>query len=292
MVAMRPSESSTVHTIASAAVVGSGVMGSGIAQVLATAGVDTILCDVNPTQLDRARERISEGRYGLKKAVDLGLRTEAETDAALGRLRFTTSVDALADVALVIEAIPERLDLKVGLFRTLDSVISPTAIFASNSSGLSIAAMAAATDRPDRVVGWHWASPPVVQKLAEIVRSRATSDHTIDAIEHLARLCGKNPVVIQESDRYWGYAANRIYIAMVAEAERVVAEGVATQPQVDQLMRDAYGWPAGPFALLTGAREGWGEGWSRTSGSSENSDAHRPPRPTRAPRSQHSADQR
>jgi 3-hydroxyacyl-CoA dehydrogenase len=136
-------------------------------------------------------------------------------------------------------------------------VAKPTAILASNTSGFSIAALGAATGRPERVVGWHWASPPPVMKFAEIVAADATSDATIETVVEVARACGKNPVVVKDNAMAWGFVANRVYFAMIREAQRVVDDGVATREQVNQLMVDCFRWPVGPFAMVAGATSGW-----------------------------------
>jgi 3-hydroxybutyryl-CoA dehydrogenase/3-hydroxyacyl-CoA dehydrogenase len=117
--------------------------------------------------------------------------------------------------------------------------------------------MAAVTERPDRVIGWHWASPAPVMKLAEIVRGPHTSDDTVATVVRLAANAGKNPVVVKDTTRAWGYVANRVYAAMVQEALRVVNEGIATREEVDQLMVDCFRWPTGPFGMSRGATSGW-----------------------------------
>lgn len=237
-------------------VVGSGVMGSGIAQVLAVAGHEVWCYDVDEEALDRARESVDTGRFGVRSAVALGKLTEAEAAAALERLHFTLDRQDALDVDLIIEAIPERLDLKLRFWHEVDQLAPPHTIFASNSSGFPIAAFAAVTERPERVIGWHWASPAPVMKLAEIVRGPDTSDDTTATVCRLAQNAGKNPVVVRDTTRAWGYVANRVYAAMVREAQNVVAEGIATREQVDQLMVDCFRWPAGPFGMAKGATSG------------------------------------
>ena len=238
-------------------VAGAGVMGSGIAQVLAVAGHEVVCTDLAEGSLDTAREAVETGRFGVRSAVERGKLTTDQADQALQRLTFTTDTDALADRYLVIEAIPELLDLKVRFWRELDAIADRETIFASNSSGFPVVAMAAATDRPDRFVGWHWASPAPVMRLAEIVRARGTSDETVDAVVAMAEGAGKNPVVVGDTDTRWGYVTNRVYFAMIREAMAVVDEGIAERDQVDQLMVDCFRWPAGPFGMTRGATSGW-----------------------------------
>jgi 3-hydroxyacyl-CoA dehydrogenase len=240
--------------------VGAGVMGAGIAQVCALAG-DTVICyDVSAEALAAGPQHVVAGRFGLRGAVERGKITQADADAAQRRLTFTANLDDVADVDLVIEAVPERLDLKIKLFRELDSLVKDETVLASNTSGLPITALAAATDRPDRVIGWHWASPAPVMRLAEIVVTPQTSPQTIDVVCDAARRCGKNPIVVQDNPMHWGFVANRVYFAMVREAQRVVEEGIASRDDVDQLMMDCFRWPSGPFGMVRGAGSGWSNG--------------------------------
>lgn len=239
-------------------VLGAGVMGSGIAPVTATTGYETVCYDVDAGALEAGREHVTTGRYGLERGVERGKLTREQGDAALGRLTFTGSFDDAAATDLVIEAVPERLELKVRVFRDLDRAAPDATILASNTSGFSIAGLGAATDRADRVIGWHWASPAPVMRLAEIVSARETSDETVAAVREVASACGKNPIVIKDTPMAWGFVTNRVYFAMVAEAQKVVNEGIATTGEVDQLMMDCFRWPTGPFGMVQGASSGWG----------------------------------
>lgn len=240
------------------AVIGAGVMGSGIAQVLAQAGNEVHCTDVADEALAKAREGVTNGRYGFERAVDRGKLDRAQADAALARLSFSTNFEAaVAEAELVIECVPERLDLKIKIFRELDRLAPASAILASNSSGFPLAALAASTDRPANVIVWHWASPPVLMKFAEIVVSEDTDPKVIEKVREVATGCGKNPVVVKDHPMAWGYVANRVYAAMITEASRIVAEGVASHDDVNQLMVDCFGWPVGPFAMVKGATTGW-----------------------------------
>jgi len=248
-----PSDGSNERT----GVIGAGVMGAGIAQVLAVAGCEVVLHDVDADALARAEQEVRRGRYGLEATVARGTLTEDAATAALTRLRATTELAEAAATDLVLEAVPERLDLKLGVFRELDRLAPAGTILASNSSGLPIAALAAATERPELVIGWHWASPPVVMRLAEIVRTPKTSEATVARVRELATRAGKRPVVVQDHPAVWGYVANRVYAAARAEAQAVVDAGIATAEEVDQLMVDAFRWPVGPFGMVRGATSGW-----------------------------------
>ncbi|HEY2303289.1 MAG TPA: 3-hydroxyacyl-CoA dehydrogenase family protein [Acidimicrobiales bacterium] len=238
-------------------VVGAGVMGAGIAQVLAQSGCPVVCFDVSEDALANARHVVEDGRFGIRRAVELGKLTADGADLALARLRFSPDREEVTQADVVIEAIPEKLDLKIRLFRELDGECPAATILASNSSGFPIAALAAATDRADRVVGWHWASPAPVMRLAEIVQGPDTSDATVAVVRRLATAAGKNPVVVKDQPTAWGYVANRVYGAMLREAMRVVDEGLATRDEVDQLMVDCFRWPSGPFGMVRGATTGW-----------------------------------
>ncbi len=238
-------------------VIGAGVMGGGIAQSTAAAGYATVCTDIAEASLDTARKDAAESRFGLAGAVARGKISEDDAGAALDRLTFTSEFEAAASCDVIIECIPERLDLKIRMFRDLDAAAGPEAILASNTSGFPIAAMAAATDRPERVLGWHWASPAFVMKFAEIVVTTETDDSVRDRVVEVARACGKNAVVVKDNPMSWGFVSNRIYAAMLREAARVVEEGIATHDEVNQLMVDCYRWPVGPFAMVKGAGSGW-----------------------------------
>lgn len=238
-------------------VIGAGVMGSGIAQSVATAGMTTRCYDPDREALSRAREAVRSGRYGVERGVARGKISQEDAAASLGRLDFVDDFEAAADADLVIECVPEKLDLKIATFRKLDAVAPADAILASNTSGFPISALAAATDRPGRVVGWHWASPPVVMRFAEIVRAPASDEAIVERVCEIARACGKNPIVVRDNPMAWGFVANRIYAAMLREAGQVVAEGVASRDEVNQLMVDCFNWPVGPYGMVKGASQGW-----------------------------------
>jgi 3-hydroxyacyl-CoA dehydrogenase len=241
-------------------VLGAGVMGAGIAQVAATAGYETVCYDIDADALARGLEHVTTGRYGFARGVERGKLSQADADAARARLSFSSSFDEAAAVDLVVEAVPEKLELKQQVFRDLDAAAPAGTILASNTSGFPIGQIAEVTTRPELVVGWHWASPPAVMRLAEIVRTNVTSDATVQTIVDVATACGKNPVVITDAPSgTWGFVANRVYAAMLREANAVIDEGIATREQVDMLMVDCFRWPVGPFGMVQGATTGWGQ---------------------------------
>lgn len=236
------------------AVVGAGVMGAGIAQVLAVAGCRVALVDVEPGQLETAMDTIARGPFGLDRSVLRGRLSDTQARNAAGAICPTTDLGlACADAQVVIEAVPEDIGLKVRVFRDLDRRCPPDTILASNTGGLSITALAYATDRPTRVLGWHFSQPVPAMALAELVTHAGTDSTVVDTVSELAARCGKNPIVVSESQRSWGFVVNRINRAVRREAAQIVTEGVATPEQVDQLIKDAFRWPMGPFEM-EGAR--------------------------------------
>jgi 3-hydroxyacyl-CoA dehydrogenase len=240
-------------------VIGAGVMGGGIAQSTALAGYETVCTDIAARALDAAKRDAESGRFGLAGAVARGKLSAEGADAARARITFSPRFEDAASCDLVIECVPERLDVKMRVFRQLDAAAKPGAILASNTSGLPIAALAGATNRPARVIGWHWASPAFVMKFAEIVVTPDTDPAVQARVCEVAARCGKNPIVVKDQPMAWGFVANRVYGAMLREAARVVEEGVATHEQVNQLMVDCFRWPVGPFAMVKGASSGWGD---------------------------------
>lgn len=230
-------------------VIGAGIMGAGIAQVLSTeCGV--MLHDVDERQLTIAMERIEHGRFGLRAAEQRGKISPQHVSSALSRITPTTDlVAACGGADLVVEAVPEDLALKMDVFRLLDEHAPDSAVLTSNSGGLPIVALAQVTRRPARVLGWHWAQPTAVMRLAELVVHDSVDPAAVALVSDLARRCGKNPIVVHDQPHEWGYVANRINAAARREALRIVDEGVATPEQVDQLVRDCFRWPMGPFEM-------------------------------------------
>jgi 3-hydroxyacyl-CoA dehydrogenase len=225
-------------------------MGAGIAQSLAVAGYRVRLFDTSADALDGGMRRIEHGRFGLARAAERGKLSPADAWAARARIEpVRDDAAACDDVDAVVEAVPEDLALKCAVFRRLAALVPARAVLASNTAGLPITALAWATPQPERVIGWHWAQPAPLMRLAEIIVHDRTAPETIDIVSALARRCGKNPVVIRDQPEVWGFVANRINRAVRLEAARVVQEGVATEDQVDTIMKDCFRWPMGPFEM-------------------------------------------
>ena len=225
-------------------VVGLGTMGAGIAQIAATAGNETIGREVSEELGERARERVA---HFLGRAVEKGRLEVEERDAALGRLRTTTSLDDLAACDLVIEAIIEELDAKRELFAELDRICAPDAILATNTSALSVTEIAGATRHPERVVGMHFFNPAPVLPLVEIVRTEQTAADVVEAAYTWAERAGKQPVRCNDTP---GFIVNRILIPLLNDCVRVLDEARVAPEDLDKAMTNGAGWPMGPCALL------------------------------------------
>jgi 3-hydroxybutyryl-CoA dehydrogenase len=231
-------------TISKVGVLGCGLMGSGIAQAAAAAGFTTVARDLAEPLLEKGRSGILKS---LGKLVEKGKLDPKTRDAAVGKLRFTTDVAALQDCDIVIEAVTEDLELKNGLWRELDRLCPPTTIFASNTSSLTIAAMAAATDRPDQFVGLHFFNPVPLMPLVEVVRTVTTSQETFDRAFEFARQLGKEPVTAVDSP---GFIVNLLLVPYLLDAARALEHGVATTSDLDRAMQLGAGHPMGPLTLL------------------------------------------
>jgi 3-hydroxybutyryl-CoA dehydrogenase len=224
-------------------VVGLGTMGAGIAQVCVQAGVETVGREVTEELGERARERIA---HYLGRGVEKGRLTVDERDAALGRLTTTTELADLAGCDLVIEAVVEELDAKREIFAELDRLL-PSAVLATNTSALSVGEIAAATGRPERVVGMHFFNPAPVLPLVEVVQAEASSDDAVDAAFAFAERIGKRPIRCRDTP---GFVVNRILIPLLNDCVRVLDEASVTPGDLDTAMTAGVNWPIGPCALI------------------------------------------
>jgi 3-hydroxybutyryl-CoA dehydrogenase len=225
-------------------VVGCGLMGSGIAQTAAQAGVPVTVREVSTELLDKGFANIEKS---LARLVQKGSLTAADRDAARGRLRKTTKLEDLAGCDFIIEAITEQLAAKKELFGALDKVCPPQTIYASNTSSLSITEMAVATRRPERFVGLHFFNPVPIMKLAEVIRTIATDPKVYEEVAAFAGRLGKTAV--RTSDRT-GFVVNRLLVPYLLDAVRALEERVASIPDIDQAMKLGCGHPMGPLTLL------------------------------------------
>jgi 3-hydroxybutyryl-CoA dehydrogenase len=224
-------------------VIGGGTMGNGIAHTAAASGFDVTLVDVTDELLKRAVSTITAN---LQRGVDKGKMTAGERDAIVGRIKATTDVATIAEADIVIEAIIENLENKSQLFAKLDNVTKPDCILTSNTSSISITKIAAATSRPDKVIGMHFMNPVPVMTLVEVIRGIATSDDTYTKVEDLSKRMGKTPIEVND---YPGFISNRVLMPMINEAIFTLYEGVATREAIDGVMKLGMNHPMGPLTL-------------------------------------------
>lgn len=225
------------------AVIGAGQMGNGIAHVFAQAGAPVTMIDVSQDALDRGRATIAKN---LDRQVKKGALDEAAKEATLARVRLATTLDAVDDAALVIEAATENRELKFRIFGDLDRLAPAGAVLASNTSSISITEIAARTARPELVIGMHFMNPVPVMQLVEVIRGLATSDATTALVMGRARALGKTPVEVND---YPGFVANRILMPMINEAVYCLMEGVGTPEAIDTVMKLGMNHPMGPLTL-------------------------------------------
>jgi 3-hydroxybutyryl-CoA dehydrogenase len=224
-------------------VVGAGQMGSGIAQVAATAGLDVVMSDIKQEFVQRGLETIGKSLGRLVKKEKL---SEEDRQAVLARIKTTTDLGDMAAADFVVEAATENLELKLGIFRDLDRICRPQVVLSSNTSSISITTIAAATGRPQAVIGMHFMNPVPMMKLVEIIRGLATSEETHGLTVALAEKMGKTPVPAND---YPGFIANRVLMPMINEAVYCVMEGVGEPEHIDQVMKLGMNHPMGPLAL-------------------------------------------
>jgi 3-hydroxybutyryl-CoA dehydrogenase len=224
-------------------VIGAGQMGNGIAQVSAMAGFNVVMRDIS---MDLCKKGLSVIEKSLAKAVEKQKLTSEQRDATLKKIKLTTELKDFKDCDIAIEAATERVDLKLQIFKELDGILPKDAILASNTSSISITKIAAATTRPDRVIGMHFMNPVPIMKGVEIIRSLVTGDDVAKAVEELAVKLGKT--VVRSNDAP-GFIANRVLMPMINEAAYALHEGVAKKEDIDECMKSCCNFPMGPLAL-------------------------------------------
>ena len=225
------------------AVIGSGTMGNGIAQVAARAGFDVVMHDIADEFLKRGLAAIDKS---LQRDVDKARLGTAEKREIIERIKPTTELADLSDADFVVEAVTENLEVKSDLFRRLDKIVRPEVILASNTSSISITKLAAVTSRPDRFIGMHFMNPVPVMKLVEVIRGIATSDETYSVTRELAEKMGKIPIEVNDAP---GFVSNRVLMPMINEAIFALHEGVGTAEAIDQIMKLGMNHPMGPLQL-------------------------------------------
>ena len=224
-------------------VIGAGTMGLDISQVFAAEGCQVVVRDIKDEILEKAKARLNGN---LERQVAKGRMTAEKKEAVLSGMTFTTDLNAAADADLVVEAAVERLDIKRSIFAELDGICKPETIFASNTSSISITAIATATKRADRFVGMHFFNPATVMKLVELIRGASTSDETCAAVAAISEKIGKTVVEVNEAP---GFVVNKILVPMINEAADLLYTGVATAEGIDTAMKLGANHPIGPLAL-------------------------------------------
>jgi len=232
-----------LDAIKTVAVLGAGTMGNGIAHVFARSGYNVILRDVEQRFLDRGFETI---RKNLDREIKKGKLTEAEKGIVLGRLTPATNMAAIAAADFVVEAVPEKIEIKRAVLAEADRLLRPEVIIASNTSSIAMTTLAALTQRPDRFVGMHFMNPVPVMALVEVIRALQTSDATFSTTMELAKKLGKTPVAVNDAP---GFVSNRVLMPLINEAAYCVMEGVATPEAVDTVMKLGMNHPMGPLEL-------------------------------------------
>ncbi|MBP9953425.1 MAG: 3-hydroxybutyryl-CoA dehydrogenase, partial [Ottowia sp.] len=230
-------------SITTVGIVGAGTMGNGIAQACAVKGIDVVMVDIAQAAVDKGIATVGKSLDRLLQKEKI---TEADRDAALGRIKGSTSYDDLKKAQLVIEAATENHELKNKILKQLDELLDPEVIIATNTSSISITQLAAVTKRPEKFVGMHFFNPVPMMALVEIIRGLQTSEATHDAVKALAEALGKSPITVKNAP---GFVVNRILVPMINEAFFVLAEGLATPEDIDAGMKLGCNHPIGPLAL-------------------------------------------
>ena len=243
-------------------VLGGGVMGGGLAQVMAIGVYDVVVRDLDDEIVAATKEAIFESRWGIKRAVEIGKLSFDDATAAIERITVTTEVADLADCDFVIEAVPEQLELKQQVFKELDAIVKPEAIFTSNTSGFVIAEVArdVSEQRKTQFAGMHYASPVPAMKMCEVIHTPQSSEETIETVKGVAERAGKVVSVVRDTPETYGFILNRVFAAAAREARKIVEDGIATEEDVDKAMITGRNWPSAFFGKY-GARGGIGRQW-------------------------------
>jgi 3-hydroxybutyryl-CoA dehydrogenase len=229
--------------ITTVGIIGAGTMGNGIAQACATSGIQVVIVDISEAAVAKGIANVANSLERLLKKEKI---SATDRDAALSRIKGSTSYDDLKAAHLVIEAATENHDLKVKILKQIDAIVPADVIVASNTSSISITKLAAVTSRPDRFIGMHFFNPVPMMALVEIIRGLQTSDATHDAVHAMAKALGKTPITVKNAP---GFVVNRILVPMINEAFFVLSEGLATPEDIDAGMKLGCNQPIGPLAL-------------------------------------------
>lgn len=240
-------------------IVGGGVMGGGIAQVLAMGGYRITIRDISDQVIEDTRESIVEGKWGVKRAVEKGKMGFDTAVKVIELVGYTTDVNDLADCDMIIEAVPEDLELKQKVFEELDGIVKPEAIFTSNTSGFVIQEIAerVSDDRKTRFIGMHFSNPVPVMPMCEVITTPQADQETVDTVVGVAEAGKRAVCMVKDTPGTRGFILNRVFAAAAKEARKIVEDGIATPEDVDKAMITGRNWPAGFF----GSRGGIGKQW-------------------------------
>lgn len=240
-------------------VLGGGIMGGGIAQTYAVAGYTVAVRDINDDAINATRHAVFDGKWGIKRGVERGKLPFDDAVAAIERVSFGTGLDVLADCDVVIEAIPEKLELKQQVFAELDGIVKPGAIFASNTSGFVIQEVArdVSEARKKLFVGMHFSNPVTTMRMCEVIYTPEASEESVDAVVKLAEAGGKVVSMVKDTPGTYGFLLNRIFGAAAREARAIAEQGIASKEDIDKAMITGRNWPSAFF----GSRGGIGKEW-------------------------------
>jgi 3-hydroxybutyryl-CoA dehydrogenase len=226
-------------------VIGGGIMGAGIGQLCAQKGLDVVVTDVSDEIIEKAKNKMAKG---LERRIEKGKISKEDMDSVLSRISWSTDMTLARESDFVIEAVSENIDLKMDIFKSLDTMCSPEAILATNTTALSVSEIALSTQRPDKVIGMHFFNPAVIMKLVEIIRGDETSDETVERTKTFAEFLGKTPVVTFKEAP--AGIVSRVLASLLNEAATVYADGIASAEDIDEAMKLGAGHPIGPLALI------------------------------------------
>lgn len=240
-------------------VVGGGVMGGGIAQVHAAAGYRITIRDISETAIEDSRQAIVEGKWGVKRAVEKGKMGFDAAIQVIDNVGYTTKVEDLADCDMIIEAVPEKLEIKQDVFKELDGIVKPEAIFTSNTSGFVIQEIAepVSDKRKEAFLGMHFSNPVPVMAMCEVITTPQSTRENIDAVVGVAEAAKRAVCMVKDTPGTYGFILNRVFAAAAREARKIVEDGIATPEDVDKAMITGRNWPAAFF----GQRGGIGRQW-------------------------------
>lgn len=240
-------------------VLGGGIMGGGIAQVFALGGFTVVVRDINDEAIQKTKDSVFDGKWGIKRAVERGKVAFDDGHAAIERISLTTDIKDLADCDIIVEAIPEKLELKQSVFQELDGIAKPSCVFATNTSGFAIADCAkdVSEDRKSRFVGMHFSNPVPTMRMCEVIYTPEASEDSVVLVRELAERSGKVVSMVKDAPGTYGFLLNRIFGAARREALAIVEAGIATPEDIDKAMITGRNWPSGFF----GSRGGIGKEW-------------------------------